>query len=62
MFSGDTFRDGFIDGSDFLIVDNDAYAFTVGRFIPSDLNGDNFVDAVDMQIGDNNRSQSEITP
>ena len=62
MYSGDVVQDGFIDGSDFIVIENDAYFFRTGRFIPSDLNGDNFVDATDAQIGDNNRSIFVITP
>lgn len=62
IISGDVSQDGFIDGSDFLVIDNDAYNFASGRFIPSDLNGDGFTDALDMQIGDNNRSREVIRP
>jgi len=62
IISGDVNQDGFIDGSDFLIIENDAYIFSTGRFIPSDLNGDNAVDGTDALIGDNNRSSIVITP
>lgn len=62
IISGDVSQDGFIDGSDFLVIDNDAYNFASGRFLPSDLNGDGFTDALDMQIGDNNRSREVIRP
>ncbi len=62
IISGDIFQDGFIDGSDLIIVDNDAFSFASGRFLPSDLNGDGFTDAVDMSICDNNRSREVITP
>jgi hypothetical protein len=62
IISGDLTQDGFIDGSDFLVIDNDAYNFASGRFLPSDLNGDGFTDALDMQIGDNNRSRELIRP
>lgn len=62
VISGDVDQDGFIDGSDFLIIDNDASSFRSGRFIPSDLDGNNFVDGLDMLIGDNNRSTFVIIP
>jgi len=62
MFSGDVFQDGFIDGSDLIVIDNDAYSFSTGRFLPSDLNGDGFTDAQDMLIADNNRSREVISP
>jgi len=62
IVSGDVFQDGFIDGSDLLIIDNDAYTFATGRFLPSDVNGDGFADAMDMQIADNNRSREVIRP
>jgi hypothetical protein len=62
MFSGDVFQDGFIDGSDLIVIDNDAYSFSSGRFLPSDLNGDGFTDAQDMLIADNNRSREVISP
>ena len=62
LITGDVFQDGFIDGSDLLIIDNDAYTFATGRFLPSDVNGDGFTDAMDMQITDNNRSRQIIRP
>jgi len=62
IISGDVNQDGFIDGSDFIIIENDAFFFRTGRFIPSDLNGDNAVDGTDALIGDNNRSSIVITP
>ncbi len=62
IISGDITQDGYIDGSDLLIIDNDAYTFTSGRFLPSDLNGDGFTDAQDMLIADNNRSREVTKP
>jgi len=44
------------------VIDNDAYTFATGRFLPSDVNGDGFTDAMDMQITDNNRSRQIIRP
>ncbi len=62
IISGDVIQDGYIDGSDMLIIDNDAYTFASGRFLPSDLNGDGFTDAADMQIADNNNGREVIRP
>ncbi len=62
IISGDTYQDGFIDGSDLLIIDNDVYNFATGRFLISDVNGDGYTDAADMQIADNNRSREVIRP
>ncbi|MBK6507968.1 MAG: hypothetical protein IPG02_20545 [Ignavibacteria bacterium] len=62
LISGDVYQDGFIDGSDLLIIDNDAYTFSTGRFLISDINGDGFADAQDMQLFDNNKSREVIKP
>jgi len=62
IFSGDIFQDGFIDGTDLMMIDNDAYNFSSGRFLPSDLNGDGFTDALDMLIAENNKSREVIRP
>ena len=47
-------QDLWIDGKDLAQLDNHAYQFLSGRFLPSDLNGDNVVDGADFSIGDNN--------
>lgn len=62
IISGDVDRDGYIDASDASPIDNDSYISRTGRFLPTDLNGDNFVDADDMTIQDNNRNRSVIQP
>jgi hypothetical protein len=62
IISGDVFQDGYIDGTDLMIIDNDAYVFSSGRFLASDLNGDGFTDAADMQIADNNNGREVIRP
>lgn len=62
IISGDIVQDGFIDGSDMLALDNSTYTFASGRFLPSDLNGDGFTDAADMQIAYNNNSREVIRP
>ncbi len=53
FFSGDVSQDGVIDGADFLILDNSAFAFVSGN-VPEDLNGDLIVDAQDIAFVDNN--------
>jgi len=62
IYSGDVTQDGFIDGSDLLVIDNDAYNFSTGRFLPSDLNGDGITDALDMSIAENNSGIEVISP
>lgn len=63
MYSGDINQSGFIDGTDLSELDNGAYNLLSGRFLPTDLNGDNFTDGTDFVIGDNNRSYiGVITP
>jgi len=62
IISGDVDRDGYIDASDASPIDNDSYISRTGRFLPTDLNGDNFVDADDMNIQDNNRNRGVIQP
>lgn len=52
-YGGDVNQDGFIDGTDNNLIDNDAYNFISG-YVKTDLNGDDFVDASDFQISDNN--------
>lgn len=53
MLSGDTDQDGVIDATDLGIVSDDASGFTTGN-VSSDLNCDQFVDATDVSIEDNN--------
>jgi len=53
IYSGDVNQDGFIDGSDGLLIDNDAANFITG-YVSTDINGDNFVDGTDAVIADNN--------
>lgn len=53
IFSGDVIQDGVIDGSDYIIVANEAASYGNGYAI-SDLNGDRLVDATDMSIVSNN--------
>lgn len=53
FYSGDVNQDGTIDGSDLLIIENDAVNFLTG-YVVSDLNGDSFVDGTDLSIANNN--------
>lgn len=53
IYSGDINKDGFIDGSDFAQVDNDAFNFTEG-YVITDVTGDNYVDGSDGSVIDNN--------
>ncbi|MBK9228397.1 MAG: hypothetical protein IPL67_15455 [Ignavibacteria bacterium] len=39
IYSGDVNRDGFVDGSDGSLVDNDAFNF-IGGYVSTDVNGD----------------------
>ena len=55
IYSGDINQDGFIDGNDFIDVDNDNAIFAAG-YIYTDLNGDAFVDGNDFIVIDNNNS------
>jgi len=55
IYSGDVDidRDGFIDGSDASIIDNDAYNFVTG-YVVSDVTGDEVTDGSDAAIVYNN--------
>jgi len=64
IYTGDVNKDGVIDGTDLIAVDNDANKFISGFNLPTDLDGDNFVDGSDLSICDNNAFDfvSAITP
>lgn len=53
IYSGDVNKDGTIDASDLLLIENDAYNFVSG-FRATDLTGDNSTDGSDYSICDNN--------
>ncbi|MBK6537038.1 MAG: hypothetical protein IPG09_04435 [Ignavibacteria bacterium] len=53
FYSGDVVSDGIIDGSDLMLVDNDAFESRSG-YLQTDVTGDNFTDASDIAIVDNN--------
>lgn len=53
LFSGDVNRDGSVDATDLLMIENDASFYETG-YIATDLNGDDAADATDLAIADNN--------
>lgn len=63
IYNGDTNQDGFIDGADNAMIENEALNFVLG-FTITDLNGDNITDGSDAVIADNNASSfvSSIRP
>ena len=63
MYSGDVNQDGVVDGSDGLLIDNDAANFSTG-YLVTDLNGDEVIDGSDAVIADNNAANfiTAITP
>jgi hypothetical protein len=63
IYSGDANQDGAIDGTDYSLVDNDAFNFVSG-YVSTDVTGDNTVDASDASIIDNNAYNfiGRITP
>jgi len=54
IYSGDVNQDGIIDASDIALMDNDAFKFISGAYLPTDLNGDSIIDGSDLSISDNN--------
>ncbi len=63
MFSGDVNKDRMIDGTDGVLIDNDAQLYKSG-YLQTDLSGNNDVDISDMVILERNiqRFVSEIQP
>jgi len=53
LYSGDVNQDEVIDGSDVLLIGNDAFNYMTG-YIATDLNGDETADGTDQSIADNN--------
>ena len=53
IFSGDSVRDGVIDGGDLSIVSNEASAYLAG-YRQGDVTGDRIVDASDLMVVNNN--------
>ncbi len=61
VFSGDVNQDGFVDGSDNSLIENDIALFATG-YLTTDLTGDNFVDGDDLQIAEQNSYVESIQP
>jgi hypothetical protein len=55
IYGGDINQDGFVDGNDFIDVDNDNTNFASG-YLVTDANGDGFVDGNDFIMIDNNNT------
>jgi len=53
IYSGDCAKDGWVDGLDMNVVDNNAAIFAYGYYV-SDMNGDSWTDGLDMNFVDNN--------
>jgi len=53
IYGGDVNKDGIVDVTDALIVDNNSFNFATG-YLASDVTGDNFTDASDASIVENN--------
>ena len=53
LHTGDVDQNGFIDASDAAKVQTDSQILLTGRHLVSDLNGDNFVNGLDVLIADN---------
>ncbi|MBK8381980.1 MAG: metallophosphoesterase [Ignavibacteria bacterium] len=59
IYGGDINQDGYIDGSDVSLVDNDVLISASG-YLNTDLSGDNFTDINDLSLVDNNSFTSVI--
>ncbi|MBV6479982.1 MAG: Ycf48-like protein [Ignavibacteria bacterium] len=55
IFSGNANQDEVVDGTDGLLIDNDAANFATG-YLVTDINGDEIIDGSDSAITDNNSS------
>lgn len=53
IYSGDINQDGYVNSTDLMLINGDAFDFSSG-YLPSDLTGDNFIDLHDLVICDNN--------
>ncbi len=54
-------QDGFVDGSDNSLIENDIALFASG-YLTTDLTGDNFVDGGDLQLAEQNSFVGSIHP
>ncbi len=57
IFSGDVNQDGFVDSTDLILINNNAFNYSSG-YLSTDLTGDGFVDMEDLVICDNNAFKS----
>ena len=53
IYGGDVNKDGQVDVTDLVLIDNDAYNLVTG-YVETDVTGDNFVDITDFALVDNN--------
>lgn len=53
LYSGDVNKDGIIDISDLVLIDNDAHSSATG-YLATDVTGNNVVDLSDLTVTDNN--------
>lgn len=63
FYGGDVNQDDIVDGTDGVLIDNDAAVFNTG-YLSTDLNGDEVIDGTDAVIADNNAANfvSTISP
>ncbi len=59
IYNGDINQDGYIDGFDYPMFDNDAQNNVNGVYATTDLNGDGYVDGFDYPVFDSN-NQSNV--
>ncbi len=60
MYTGDINQDGFIDGFDYSLFDQDVQQNVSARYVQTDFNGDGYVDGFDYPIFDAN-SQNNVS-
>ncbi len=60
LYTGDINQDGYIDGFDYPMFDDDTQNNVSGVYVNTDLNGDGYVDGFDYPLFDEN-SQNNIT-
>ena len=63
IYSGDVNQDGIVDGTDGVLIDNDAANFNTG-YLATDINGDEIIDGSDAVLADNNAANfvSAVVP
>jgi len=54
IYTGDLNQSGFVDGTELSMVENDAANFVAGRYVLTDVDGDEIVDGSDYILIDNN--------